>query len=51
MQTAFLFPGQGAQYPGMARQLFDTQPVFRRVMEECEQIVSPHLGRSLNHRC
>ncbi len=33
--VAFLFSGQAAQYVGMGRQLFATQPVFRGVLERC----------------
>jgi acyl transferase domain-containing protein/thioesterase domain-containing protein/acyl carrier protein len=34
--VAFLFTGQGAQYVGMGRGLFDSQPVFRRAIEKCD---------------
>ncbi len=34
-QVAFLFPGQGAQHPGMARGLYETEPVFRAEVDAC----------------
>ena len=43
----FLFSGQGAQYRGMARQLYATQPVVRRVLDRCDEILQPLLQASL----
>jgi len=43
----FLFTGQGAQYPNMARELFDTEPVFRRELTRCAEILQPLLERPL----
>src|SRR5205085_6577720 len=41
---AFMFPGQGAQYPNMARELYETEPVFREVVDQCAELLYPHLG-------
>ncbi len=46
-KLAFLYAGQGYQYAGMGRVLFDTQPTFRRALEECVELFRPYLKTSL----
>ena len=46
-RVAFLFTGQGSQYVGMGRQLYETQPTFRRSLERCAEILRPSLERPL----
>lgn len=45
--VAFMFPGQGAQYVGMGRSLYQREPVFRAIFDEANSIISAKLGRSL----
>lgn len=45
--VVFLFTGQGAQRPGMTRALYDSQPTFRRAVDECAEILRPLLERPL----
>jgi acyl transferase domain-containing protein/acyl-CoA synthetase (AMP-forming)/AMP-acid ligase II len=42
-KTAFLFTGQGAQYAGMGRQLYETQPTFRQILDHCQERLEPLL--------
>ena len=35
----FLFPGQGSQSANMARDLYETQPVFKQTLNQCARIL------------
>jgi len=46
-RVAFLFTGQGAQYAGMARTLYATEPVFRDTLNRCDELLRDALPRPL----
>lgn len=43
----FMFSGQGAQHAGMARELYETEPLFREQVDACAEILRPHLDTDL----
>ncbi|MBW8873686.1 MAG: non-ribosomal peptide synthase/polyketide synthase [Acidobacteria bacterium] len=45
--VAFLLPGVGDQYPGLACGLYHEEPVFRQEIDRCAELLLPHLGLDL----
>lgn len=43
----FMFPGQGAQLPGMARDLYGAHPTFRALIDQGIEIAAPLAGADL----
>ncbi|WP_338865510.1 type I polyketide synthase [Myxococcus stipitatus] len=46
-KVVFVFSGQGSQWPGMARELMRSSPVFRSTLEACDEVMRAHLEGSL----
>jgi malonyl CoA-acyl carrier protein transacylase/thioesterase domain-containing protein len=46
-RVGFLFTGQGTQYAGMGRELYESQPVFRDTIDRCGSILSDQLDLPL----
>jgi len=46
-KIVFLFTGQGACYPGMGHQLYQTQPTFRQYIDQCAEILAKYLDHPL----
>jgi acyl transferase domain-containing protein len=41
--VVFMFPGQEAQDVNLAREIYDTEPVFREQVDRCCDLLKPHL--------
>jgi acyl transferase domain-containing protein/surfactin synthase thioesterase subunit len=47
-KLAFLFSGQASQYARMGAELYRHQPIFRKEIDRCAEIVGNRLGRPLS---
>ena len=45
--VVFMFPGGGAQYLNMGRDLYDTEPIYREAIDDCLKLVRPYLDIDL----
>ncbi len=47
--VVFMFSGQGSQYVNMALELYQVEPKFREQIDQCCELLKPHLGLDLRH--
>jgi len=46
-RTVFMYSGQGSQYHGMGRELYEHDAAFRQAMDHCAALVRPLTGRDM----
>jgi phthiocerol/phenolphthiocerol synthesis type-I polyketide synthase E len=47
LPVVFMFPGGGAQHPGMGSELYDSEPVFRSQIDACAFVAQKYLHQDL----
>ena len=45
--VAFMFSGQGSQYPNMAKELYESEPVFQTHLDRCCQLLESRINIDL----
>src|SRR6185295_12664601 len=45
--VVMMFPGQGSQFIGMGRELYEQHTAFQQILDRCDRLAAPRLGRSL----
>ena len=43
-----MFPGQGAQYVSMGKDLYKSNRLFRQILDECFEIIKSEMGEDFN---
>lgn len=46
-ELAFMFTGQGSQYYGMGSELYESQSLFRDVLDDCDRLFKPLIDKSI----
>lgn len=44
-KIAFLFPGQGAQYPGMGKDFYEKYPIVKQTFQQADEILGYNLSK------
>ena len=44
MKHAFVFPGQGAQFPGMAKHFYEQSAFAKKIMEQANELLGFRLS-------
>ena len=48
MKTAFMFPGQGAQYPRMGKDIYEKYEEAREIYDKASEILNIDINSSLS---